>query len=233
MLRQKTGPATIAANNTSASMPSSSCSFTRCSGEPVPAASATLRPKGCQVPSARPARKSRKLASNSGCPSIISASPPSGRRTVCGARSRYFSGTRCTQRSGGTSRCPSADIRLYCRAIPTSVLGAEVAPHPSPLPASGAREGPAQREGEGQQAEVTYYVSHQLALDQCAGRGAVIEALTAAGALPLLHLVQMPRLQQSRPDRRLRAHLTAEAAGIADRVVDPHLHLMPPTWCNK
>ena len=32
-------------------------------GEPVPAASATLRPKGCQVPSARPARRSRKFAS--------------------------------------------------------------------------------------------------------------------------------------------------------------------------
>src|SRR5690349_16623898 len=99
-------------------MPSWSCSLTRCSGEPVPAASATLRPKGCQVPSARPARKSRKLASSRGCPSIISASPPSGKWTVCGARSRYFSGTRCTQRSGGTSRCPSADIRLYCRPMP-------------------------------------------------------------------------------------------------------------------
>src|SRR5271169_6134378 len=121
MLRQKTGPATIAANRTSASMPSWSCSLTRCSGEPVPAASATLRPKGCHVPSARPARKSRKLASNSGCPSIIRASPPSGRCTVCGARSRYFSGTRCTQRSGGTSRCPSADISSYCRAITFSL----------------------------------------------------------------------------------------------------------------
>ena len=63
MLRQNTGPATIAANKTSASMPSWSCSLTRCSGEPVPAASATLRPKGCQVPSARPARRSRKFAS--------------------------------------------------------------------------------------------------------------------------------------------------------------------------
>src|SRR5438876_904423 len=121
MLRQKTGPATIAGNSTSASSPSSSCSLTRCSAEPVPAASATLSPKGCHVPSARPARKSRKLASNNGCPSISCASPPSGRWTVRGARSRYFSGTRCTHRSGGTSRCPSLDIRLYCCAIPTSV----------------------------------------------------------------------------------------------------------------
>src|SRR5205814_9832305 len=117
MLRQNTGPATIAGNKTSASSPSSSCSLTRCSAEPVPAASATLRPKGCQVPSARPARRSRKLASSSGCPSISWASPPSGRRTVRGARSRYFSGTLCDQRSGGTSRCPSADISLYCLAI--------------------------------------------------------------------------------------------------------------------
>jgi len=29
---------------------------------------------------------------------------------------------------------------------------AEIAPHPNPLPASGEREGPAKREGEGQQA---------------------------------------------------------------------------------
>src|SRR3954468_8396486 len=117
MLRQKTGPATIAANKTWASMPSWSCSRTRCSGPPVPAASATLRPKGCQVPSARPARRSRKLASSRGWPSIIRASPPSGSLTVCGARTRYFSGTRWIQRSGGTSRCPSADISLYCLAI--------------------------------------------------------------------------------------------------------------------
>src|SRR5580704_14271059 len=125
MLRQNTGPATIAANSTSASMPSWSCSLTRCSGPPVPAASATLSPKGCQVPAARPARKSRKLASRSDWPSIISASPPSGRWIVCGARSRYFCGTRWVQRSGGTSRCPSADISLYCFAIsPTPSIAA-------------------------------------------------------------------------------------------------------------
>src|SRR5712692_10342909 len=121
MLRQNTGPATIAGNKTSASIPSWSCSRTRCSAEPVPAASATLRPKGCQVPSDRPARRSRKLASSSGWPSISCASPPSGRCTVCGARSRCFSGTRWIQRSGGTSRCPSADISLYCLGIPPSV----------------------------------------------------------------------------------------------------------------
>src|ERR1700736_2998268 len=38
---------------------------------------------------------------------------------------------------------------------PESVMSsayAEVAPHPTPLPASGEREGPAEREGEGQRA---------------------------------------------------------------------------------
>src|SRR5712692_8357313 len=145
MLRQKTGPATIAANNTSASMPSSSCSRTRCSGPPVPAASATLRPNGCQVPAALPARRSRKLASKSGWPSIIKASPPSGRCTVCGARSRCFSGTRWIQRSGGTSRCPSADISLYCLGIPPSVelrkislASGDAAGHPPRTPGGSA-----------------------------------------------------------------------------------------------
>src|SRR6516162_1228804 len=149
MLRQKTGPATMAGNKTSASSPSWSCSLTRCSAEPVPAASATLRPKGCHVPSARPARRSRKFASNSGWPSISCASPPSGRWTVRGARSRYFSGTRCTHRSGGTSRCPSLDIRLYCRAIYSSFHGEP--PLTPPLsPQAGRGRAPRQWEGEGQ-----------------------------------------------------------------------------------
>src|SRR6185437_11789269 len=160
MLRQKTGPATIAAKRTSASIPSWSCSLTRCSGLPVPAASATLRPKGCQVPAARPARRSRKFASSSGWPSIISASPPSGRCTVCGARSRYFSGTRWVHRSGGTSRCPPDDINLYWRGMCPSRLhvfhqragrGAIVetlALAPAPCPEGHAQRAPPARGGQ-------------------------------------------------------------------------------------
>ena len=160
-------------------------------GPPVPAASATLRPNGCQVPSARPARRSRKLASSSGWPSIISASPPSGRCTVCGARSRYFSGTRWIHRSGGTSRCPSADIRLYCLAIsPPSVIP-EAAPQPSPLPgkrgegvtpqingpraASGIGRGP--RSERVRDSRLRSFILHQ-----CAGAWAILETLAIAGA---------------------------------------------------
>src|ERR1700730_5764216 len=75
--------------------------------------------------------------------------------------------------------------------------------------------------------------SFRLVLHQRTGGRAVFETLTAARAFDFLHLVQVPRFEQGRPDRRFRAHLAAETAGIADRVVDPHLHLMPPTWCNK
>src|SRR6266851_403458 len=224
MLRQKTGPATIAGNSTSASSPSSSCSLTRCSAEPVPAASATLRPKGCHVPSARPARRSRKFASNNGWPSISWASPPSGRWTVRGARSRYFSGTRCTQRSGGTSRCPSADIRLYCRAISYS-----------PLVQSCHCERSEAISRQYRSVNLDCFVAALLAmttssclvLHQRAGGRAVFETLAAAGAFHRLHFVQVARFQQHWPDRRFGAHLPAETAGIADRVVDPHLHLIP------
>src|SRR5208282_2916345 len=62
----------------------------------------------------------------------------------------------------------------------------------------------------------------KLVLHQCGGGWAIFEALAAAGALHLLHLVEVPRFQQGRPDRRLRTHLAAETAGIADSVVDPH-----------
>src|SRR6202022_2480889 len=75
--------------------------------------------------------------------------------------------------------------------------------------------------------------SFRLVLHQRTGGRAVFETLTAARAFDFLHLVQVPRFEQGRPDRRFRAHLATETAGIADRVVDPHLHLMPPTWCNK
>ena len=201
MLRQKTGPATIAANKTSASMPSWSCSLTRCSGEPVPAASATLRPKGCQVPSARPARRSRKLASNNGCPSIISASPPSGRWTVCGARSRYFSGTRCTHRSGGTSRCPSADIRLYSRAMlssPSVILKqllviCERSEAISRRKVTRSDRGVLRRCAPRNEAAHSLY----LVLHQCTRGRAVFETVAAAGAFQFLHLVEVPRLQQA------------------------------------
>ena len=90
---------------------------------------------------------------------IINASPPSGRWTVCGARSRYFSGTRCTHRSGGTSRCPSLDIRLYWRAISTSVRN-------------------------GSDPSAVYLVLHQ-----CARCRAVLQTLGATGAFQLLHFV--------------------------------------------
>src|SRR5213079_1590069 len=75
--------------------------------------------------------------------------------------------------------------------------------------------------------------SRKLVLHQCAGGRAVFQAVAAAGAFQLLHLVQMARFQQGRPDRRFWAHLAAETAGIADRVIDPHPHLMPPTWCSR
>src|SRR5439155_2659088 len=178
MLRQKTGPATIAGNSTSASSPSSSCSLTRCSAEPVPAASATLRPKGCQVPSARPARRSRKLASRSGWPSIIWASPPSGRCTVFGARSRYFSGTRCDQRSGGTSRCPSADISLYCLGISSSLSSAGHSPENLPQLVIFPNRHPGFRRDDGVADELG--LGRQL--HQRAGGRTVVEALAAAGA---------------------------------------------------
>src|SRR5579864_5839948 len=50
-------------------------------------------------------------------------SPPLGRRTVRGARSLYCLGTLADQRSGGTSRCPSLEMRRYCLAMGTSYGG--------------------------------------------------------------------------------------------------------------
>src|SRR5579864_4856385 len=61
-------------------------------------------------------------------------------------------------------------------------------------------------------------------LHQCARRRAIIEALAAAGALLRDDLVEVARLQQFRADRRFRAHLAAQPARIADRVVDQDFH---------
>ena len=77
----------------------------------------------------------------------------------------------------------------------------------TPLPARGEREGPAQREGEGQQAEVTYYASRKVILHQCSRGRAVFQALATAGAFGFLYFIEVAWLEQCRPDRRFRAHL--------------------------
>src|SRR5947209_3689033 len=79
-------------------------------------------------------------------------------------------------------------------------------------------------------------------LHQRAGRRAIIEAFAAAGAFLRDDLIEVARLQQFRADRRVRTDLAAQAAGIADRVVDLDLHLAaagwgerpnPPIWCSR
>jgi hypothetical protein len=73
--------------------------------------------------------------------------------------------------------------------------------------ARGEREGPAQREGEGQQAEVTYYASRKVILHQCSRGRAVFQALATAGAFGFLYFIEVAWLEQCRADRRFRAHL--------------------------
>src|SRR5437870_987781 len=63
-----------------------------------------------------------------------------------------------------------------------------------------------------------------LVLHQGARGRAIFETIAAASAFQFLHLVEMPRLQQHWPDGRFGADLAAEATGVADGVVDPHLH---------
>src|SRR5581483_6531322 len=64
---------------------------------------------------------------------------------------------------------------------------------------------------------------------QRAGRGAIVEAFAAAGALLGDDLVEVPRFEKSGADRRERAHLAAEAAGIARREFDADFHRRRPT----
>src|SRR5579872_3114473 len=73
--------------------------------------------------------------------------------------------------------------------------------------------------------------SGSLDLHERAGSRAVEEALAAAGAFRRLHLVEVARLQQLRPDRRFRADFAAQPARIADRVVDSDFH--GPTFMNR
>src|SRR2546426_1943183 len=77
------------------------------------------------------------------------------------------------------------------------------------------------------------FVLGRVIRHQRPGRRTVVEALPTARALRGLHLVEVSRLEQLRPDRGLLAHLAAQAAGVADTVVDANLHRMPPTWCIR
>src|SRR5262249_1611100 len=79
-------------------------------------------------------------------------------------------------------------------------------------------------------------------LDKGAGGRAVVEALAASRAFLGDDLIEMARLHQLRTDRRIRAALAAEAAGIADRVINRDFHgatagwgerPKPPIWCNR
>src|SRR5438093_1925429 len=111
MVLQRRGPICMFGKSTSASRPSMSCSWSRCSGGPTPAVSSTFTPNGCQLSLVRPARKSMKGTGRGSWPSTSSASPPSGRRIVRGALFLYLAGIRGVQRSGRTSRWPSLEIR--------------------------------------------------------------------------------------------------------------------------
>src|SRR6266542_6668585 len=94
MVLQRRGPICMLGKSTSASRPSTACSWSRCSGGPTPAVSSTFTPNGCQLSLVRPARKSMKGTGRGSWPSTSSASPPSGRRIVRGALSLYLAGIR-------------------------------------------------------------------------------------------------------------------------------------------
>src|SRR3954469_25136160 len=109
-------------NSTSASMPSSSCSRSRCAASPAPS---FAEPSGLKYDATSKLMGPRPVMfwplRSIGRPPIISPPPPWGNEMRRGARSCHWSGTYFVH-TGGVSTCPSAEITWYLRAMVALLL---------------------------------------------------------------------------------------------------------------
>src|SRR5262245_51012484 len=71
-----------------------------------------------------------------------------------------------------------------------------------------------------------------VVFDEGARCRAIAETLAAAGALFRLDLIAVARFAGGGADRRFRADLAAQAAGVANGVVDSNLH-RPANGCRR